>query len=117
LFESVTRDPGNAGLERATRIFYVLAVLGVFGFGIRVLALLRGGPDGMTLIGAIIALVSTVLAFFTARGMEAQRPWSRNLAYVQGALSLLNVPIGTIIGIAVLIYVSRADRAGLFQPS
>ena len=30
-------------------------------------------------------------------------------------LELLNIPIGTIIGIAILVYLNRANKAGLFD--
>lgn len=35
---------------------------------------------------------------------------------MQGVLLLLTFPIGTLVGIFVLIYVYRASKAGLFNP-
>jgi len=114
MFESVRPDPGSDGLTRAARIFYVLAVLGGIITALRLLGFF-GSPFGIGLAGLLMSAACAILAFVTARGIENQRPWAKNLAYAQGFLSLLNLPIGPIIGIAILIYVSRASKAGLFS--
>jgi len=116
MFDSVTPDPGNEGLSRAARIFIVIAVLGAIGTVLQLLTVVST-PTAEAVITALLAGVSSVLAYITAKGIEAQRPWAKRLAYVQGALLLLNFPIGTLIGIFVLVYVYRASRAGLFAPA
>ena len=114
MFESATTDPGSEGLTRAARIFIVIAVLGALG---TMLSLTRALSERSTEPVAMIAVsaVASVLAFITAKGIEAQRRWAKYLAYAQGLVMLLNVPIGTVIGVFVLGYVFRASKAGLFD--
>lgn len=40
---------------------------------------------------------------------------SLRLGIAQAVLSLLNVPVGTIIGIFALVYLNRASKAGLLN--
>jgi hypothetical protein len=54
------------------------------------------------------------LSWITGRGIDDQKPWARTVGIVLGLLELLNFPIGTVIGVAVLIYLNRASKAGLF---
>lgn len=112
MFDDLNKDPGEEGLTKAARIFYVLAVLGAIVFSIRVLMLIAGSPQSIA--DFFVAPISATLSYFTARGIEERRTWAKWIGYVQGALSLLNFPIGTIIGLFVLVYIYRADRAGLF---
>jgi hypothetical protein len=116
MFESVVPDPGNDALTRLARIFLVLTVLGVLALVVRVFGFVahRNAAEAVMLA---VAAISPALSYVTSRGVEAQRSWAKILAYVQGFLFLFNFPIGTVIGIAVLIYVSRAAKAGLFTSS
>ena len=113
MFESVVKDPGDDALQRASRIFYVLTVLACIGIVFRIIQFLAE-PGLPGVVSVVMAVVSAALAFVTARGIERQRPWAKLLGYTQGALSLFNFPIGTVIGAAVLIYLNRASKAGLF---
>lgn len=113
MFESVGKGSGDDALDRAVRIFEVLTVLAAFGAVLRLIGLI-GAPALENGVMFTLALVLGLLAWFTARGIEAHRPWARALAYIQGLFWLLNFPIGTVIGIAVLVYVRRASKAGLF---
>ena len=77
--------------------------------------MLRLGGDQRS--GALLVawyVVFGALAFLTAHGIDQQTVWGKWLGYGLGVLSLLNIPIGTIIGIAILVYISRASKAGLF---
>ena len=115
MFESVAKDPGTDGLTRAARIFYVLTVLGAVTLAVRVYQLFQY-VSVQRIVMLLFAALSMTLAYITAKGIDEQRPWARLLAYIQGFICLLNFPIGTVIGIAVLVYVSRASKAGLFAP-
>lgn len=115
MFESVTKNPGEDGLARASRIFYVLTVLSAITLAVRVYQLFSYVTT-MKIAMLLFAALSAALAYVTAKGIEEQRPWARVLAYVQAIVCLLNVPVGTVVGIAVLVYVSRASKAGLFAP-
>jgi hypothetical protein len=113
VFESVRKDPGEDGLARAARIFYVLTVLSAITLLVRVYQLFSYVSTGK-IVMLLFAALSAALAYITAKGIEEQRSWARVLAYIQGFICLLNIPVGTVVGIAVLVYVSRASRAGLF---
>jgi hypothetical protein len=43
------------------------------------------------------------------------KDWGRILAIVHSAVSLLNIPIGTVIGIIALIYLTKEDVREYFQ--
>ncbi|HSP17737.1 MAG TPA: hypothetical protein VLV78_23535 [Thermoanaerobaculia bacterium] len=113
MFEDLTPNKGEQGLIRAERIFLILAVLAGLVFVIDLLRFVSGSPVPLRTLTQV--LVAGVLAVFTARGIEAQRPWAKWLGYAQGVLSLFSFPVGTVIGIAVLIYIYRASKAGLFS--
>jgi hypothetical protein len=112
MFEDLTPDKGEQGLIRAERIFLILAILTGIIFLVDVLRFVSGSPIAPVTLVELV--VSCILSFVTARGIEAQRPWSKWLGYVQGVLFLFNFPVGTAIGIAILIYIYRASKAGMF---
>jgi hypothetical protein len=116
MFHLVTPDPGTEALSRAIRLFIVIAGFGALGAVLRLLSAVSE-PSAEAAAMFVVVTVSSTLAFITARGIEAQRSWARSLAYVQGIWLLTSVPIGTIMGIAVLVYVRRASKAGLFGTS
>jgi hypothetical protein len=116
MFESVAPDPGADGLQRASRIFYVIAVM------IPLAALMRAGigvidSRPLDLPGLAINIVFTVLAYSTGRGIAAQKRWAKWMGYALGTIELLYFPIGTVVGIAIWVYLIRATRAGLFARS
>lgn len=113
MFESLRADPGEDGLKRAARVFYVLAVLELLSCILRVVLWLTGEP--LTRVGLAIAAITMALCVIAAQGIEQQRPWAKWLGITLGVLLLLNIPIGTVIGIAVLVYLNRANKAGLFN--
>jgi phosphotransferase system glucose/maltose/N-acetylglucosamine-specific IIC component len=118
MFESVTEDPGEGALRRAARIFYVLAVLGAIGAVLlSVLALSAGAFGALTIIRLVLYLALAGLSWITGRGIDDQKPWARTVGIVLGLLELLNFPIGTVIGVVILIYLNRASKAGLFAPA
>ena len=77
------------------------------------------GMGGMAAIGLIIALLVLVVGFVIALmggiGLLRGREWGRILSIVHAALSLFWVPIGTIIGILVLIYLTKAEVREYFE--
>lgn len=118
MFESVSSDPGEDSLRRAARIFYVVAVLGVAGAVLfSVLAVMNGSFGVIAVIRLFLYLAMAALAWLTGTGIDAQKPWAKWLGIVLGILELFNVPIGTVIGIAILVYLNRASKAGLFSTS
>jgi len=117
MFESVTPDPGEDGLRRAARIFNVVAVLGAIGAVLFAVAALSSGTFGViAAIRMFLYAAMAALAWLTGSGIDAQKVWAKWLGIVLGVLELLNVPIGTVIGVAILVYLNRAIKAGLFSP-
>jgi hypothetical protein len=49
--------------------------------------------------------------------IEEQKNWARWVGVALGLLELLNLPIGTVIGVVILAYIIRANKAGLFAPA
>ena len=118
MFESVVTDPGEDGLKRAARIFFVVAALGAIGvvvFG--GIALVTHSFDAATVITLVLYVLMTAAAWATGRGIEAKKGWAKWLGLAIGILELINFPIGTVIGVAILVYLSRAIKAGLFRPA
>ena len=114
MFESVTPDPGSDALVRAARIFRVLALLIVLSsVFFTALDLIDGRPPRVVLL--TINAVLSVVTWFTAGAIEDQKNWARWVGFAVGLLELVNVPVGTVIGIAILVYLIRASRAGLFR--
>lgn len=114
MFESVTRDPGAEGLDRASRIFYVIAALITLSTVLLVVLGLTGGR-GIRPVGIVVNLIFGVVAFVTGKGISEQRTWAKWIGIGLGIVELFNFPIGTVIGIAVLVYLRRAIKAGLFK--
>jgi uncharacterized membrane protein (DUF2068 family) len=110
MFESVKSDPGEQGQIRAARIFYILAIGNVLG---AIFALFQYHILVLKIVAAAISLAFAVLAYVTANGLDAGKRWAKWLGIGLAVLSLLNFPIGTIIGIAALVYLNRAIKSGL----
>jgi len=114
VFESLHPDPGQDGLTRAARIFYVAAVLSFMASLLFVAFRLAGDVSYKPFrLGTDFGFAA--LAFITGRGIERQHPWAKWLGYTFGTLELVNIPIGTVIGAAAIIYIHRASKAGLFR--
>lgn len=80
--------------------------------GAQVDAATAGGIFGaiigvLGIIILVLAILSLLVGWFLLKG----KSWARWVAIVLGVLSLLNIPIGTIIG-AVTIYFLLIDKAG-----
>jgi hypothetical protein len=74
--------------------------------------LLAGG------LGAAIALFIAVLSLpsvLAGWGLLRRKSWSRVLAIVLGALSLLSIPIGTILGVYTIWALTRPESESLLR--
>jgi hypothetical protein len=116
MFESVFPAPGADGLKRASRIFYVIAVMIPLAAAMRAV-LARVDGRTIDLEGLATNAFFTALAWATARGLENQRAWAKWLGYALGTIELVYFPVGTVVGIAIWVYLVRATRAGLFRKS
>jgi len=114
MFESVVEDPAQKAVRKLALMFDVLAVLAglaiVYGIVLRVSGDPRMGVFYFAWNGGYAAL-----SLFTARGIASRREWAPILAWLIALISLLNVPVGTIIGIVVIVYLRRAGKAGLLS--
>lgn len=114
MFESVVEDPAQKAVRKLALMFDVLAVLACIGIVWGIVRRATGDPR----IGVFFFAWNAgyaALAWLTARGIANRREWARILAWLIALLSLLNVPIGTIIGIVVIVYLRRAGKAGLLS--
>ena len=116
MFESIVKDKGQEGLTKASRIFFVITVLILLGIVLSVVLTLIGGGR-LRPIAITINLVFAGAAYITGKGIDEGKPWAKWAGIVLGVLELLNFPLGTIIGIAILVYLNRAIKAGLFNPT
>ncbi len=114
MFEQLNPDPGEKGLEKAGRMFYIIAALNLLAIPLFFVAY-SDRPAAFAMTATVMSLITAVLAFITPRGVEAQRKWAKWLGIVLAILSLPNIPLGTIIGIATLVYINRASKAGLLS--
>jgi len=95
-----------------------VCVLGLGGLAIGLLGLwsnndFRGiifGTMGMLL--AVVAVSALAVAYgITAWGLWRLKPWARGASIVLAILQLIVLPIGTIAGIAILVYLQRNPEA------
>jgi len=68
-------------------------------------------------IVALVMVAYFVLALMGGIGLLRGREWGRILCIVHAALSLFWVPVGTVIGILILIYLTKAEVREYFEAS
>lgn len=101
--------------SHSIRTFAVLLLLGVAVFGIAMIGLLMGGENrAMGMLELAIIGVLGGLNLIAAIGLMTRRVWGRYLGFVSALFALLGFPIGTLIGILLLIALGRGAR--LFGP-
>jgi hypothetical protein len=67
-------------------------------------------------IGALMLACMAIVSIASAIGLLIRREWGRMLSIVHAALSLLLVPIGTIIGVLIIQYLGKPEVKEYFQP-
>lgn len=101
----------------------VLGLMLVGGVGLAVVGvssgeeelLLLGGVYGMIgLLAGALALVLAVGYLVAGQGLRKRRSWARIAAFVLGALALLNVPLGTALGVFAFIVLLDDEVAAEF---
>jgi hypothetical protein len=75
---------------------------------------LVGGLFGLS-IAVLLLLCYTGLAVAGGIGLLYGKEWGRILSIVHAVLSLLWIPIGTIIGVLVLVYLTRTEARDYFS--
>jgi hypothetical protein len=77
-----------------------------------------GGIAFITLgVIALLMVAYFVLALMGGIGLLKGREWGRILSIVHAALSLFWVPVGTVIGVLVLIYMTKTEVREYFETS
>ena len=82
--------------------------------------ILSGDPEAMTItaiVGSAIALFLLVLSLpgiIGGIGLLQRREWARILVLVVGFLNLLNVPIGTVLGVYTIWVLLKEDTGTIF---
>jgi len=92
-------------------------VAGIIGVSAKEPAALVAIPL-LGLIGTFLCVLLLVLslpAILTGYGLLKYRPWARILGIVLSAINLINVPIGTVLGIYGLWVLLNAETERLFQ--
>jgi len=101
-------------------VWEIITAVGAL-IGIIVLALFAfpdindtGGYFGFSI--ATVALISYFcLAVAAAIGLFMMKQWGRILTIIYAALSLINIPFGTIIGALILVYMFRSQTKEYFE--
>ena len=121
---------GKKALVIVSTIFYLDTFLGVASSILLVLLVafsgyLFGSPLGELsksaisdpiIVGLLLLLFSTsILTFVTARGIQNQRPWAKNIGYILALIKLFAFPIGTVVGIVVFYFLNQATKTGMFD--
>jgi len=109
------------GLQFVGALFAVLIVL--MGAGLAVLGV-TSGEEEMIVFGAIYAVVGVVVTVIVVamalayvivgQGIRRQRSWARIGGFVAGAMAMLNMPLGTLLGVFTFIVLLDSDVAADF---
>ena len=67
-------------------------------------------------IATVALLVWVGLSASAAVGLLSRKEWGRVAAIVHVALSFIRIPFGTIVGILMLIYLTRPGTRDYFRP-
>ncbi len=100
-----SRGPRPTGVT-ILAVLQILAGIAYIAVGL-VAGALIGALGSIVIIVGLFALI-TGLALFTGKN------WARILAMIGGALDLIDIPFGTIIGIAILWYFTRPNVKAYF---
>ncbi len=113
-----TPDVKNARrlVQAAGFIFYLLAVQALVTAGVGVHVFLSGGSAADLLLPAtsvLLAVCYAVVGFSVRR----YRLWARNFAFAFAVVSLFAFPVGTVLGLLVVVFIGGANRARLYPAS
>ena len=77
------------------------------------------GPDVLRIIGLSVGAFLFILAIpkiIGGLGLLKHKEWARILIMILSFLSLLNIPLGTALGIYSLVYLMKPETITLFKP-
>ena len=100
-------------VQVAGLIFYLLSAQALLTAGVGLDVYFSGGSSSDLLLPATSALLAAcyaVIGFFLRR----YRVWARNFAFAFAAVSLFAFPVGTVLGVLVVLCINRANRGRVF---
>jgi len=109
-------------LESHVRTLGLLYMLGGSFGGLASLLFLTVFPPPGSVVGYMITgwmwlmLVLTIPAIIVGAGLLKFRPWARSAGTVMAILQLLNIPIGTALGVYALWVLISPETDALFSP-
>src|SRR3954451_6915297 len=106
-------------LKKGAWIFYLFAVIAAAGFVVELSSLVQHVGVGMGRFGwvRVIELPAiAALTWLTGQGLRRERAWALWLGCAQAAVMILVFPVGTAMGLFVLVYLGAASRGRLSAP-
>jgi len=104
--------------EFLTALGAFIGICAVSIFAFPSVDMMWGGPRVGALFGLSVAILVLLcyigIAVAGGIGLLTRKDWGRILSIVQAALSLLWIPIGTVIGILILIYLTGSEVRAYF---
>jgi len=104
----------------------IIGLLGLgFGGGLGMLglqagdvemAIIGGAYGGMLLVAALFELVFAIPKIMVGTALRRRTPWARIGGLVLGCMALMNIPLGTILGIFAIVVLVDKDVAAEFTP-
>jgi hypothetical protein len=100
-------------------LFLVLAAFALLF--LPALGAISGDPDGAVVLGFIGTGLGILMALLGLPGLVAgygllkRKPWARTLALVLGLLNLVNIPLGTVIGVYTLLVLLQQSATDYFD--
>jgi hypothetical protein len=73
------------------------------------------GMGEMGLLCLIPFVLVALIYFLVGWGLLALKGWARGFAFILAIIGLLNIPIGTIISIIIIIYLSKPEVKAAFK--
>lgn len=124
IWEFLTAFVATIGVA-AIAIFAIPAVTGNWDYGWGGMGGDWGRSGDMGMVGAVFGLsvAILVLACFIAFGVAAGigllsgKNWGRMMGIVHSALSIFWVPVGTVIGVLAIIYLTKDEVKQYFSPA
>ncbi len=108
---------------------YIYIVVSIFFFLIffilGVIFVLQGGENATAggvfiIIGVIVGLIIALFAFLyfkIAKGIEQKKDWAKVVGIIFAVLMLLSIPIGTILGILIIVNLLSDEATKWFEKS
>lgn len=113
-------------LRTNATIFKVLAwiilIFGILGgIGVIIFGIVSGETEstiGLVIMGIVYIVIGVLIGwlyFAIARGIHEKKNWAKTVGFILAILMLFNIPIGTVLGIILLIGFSDEESKAWFS--